>query len=143
MRTPCFAVRSRRDANRANQQEGQTMKNALFRHVCRMLIVCMGLLPYGAHAGMIGADQVAAAAQSGTARDKVREFIGRSEVRDQLQNLGISREAAQARAGAMTEAEAASIAGRIDKLPAGGLISFWAVGVGLLVVELIWYFWVK
>lgn len=119
------------------------MKNALFRHVCRMLIVCMGLLPYGAHAGMIGADQVAAAAQSGTARDKVREFIGRSEVRDQLQNLGISREAAQARAGAMTEAEAASIAGRIDKLPAGGLISFWAVGVGLLVVELIWYFWVK
>lgn len=119
------------------------MKNALIRVLCRILIVCMGAFPLGAHAGMIGADQVAAEAQSDGARDQVRAFFGRSEVRNQLQNLGISPAAAQARVSAMTDAEIASVAGRIDRLPAGGLISFWAVAAGLLVLELIWYFWVK
>lgn len=119
------------------------MKNDLIRQLCRMLIVCMGALSFGAHAGMIEADQVAAAAPATGARDQVRGFIGRSEVRNQLQSLGISPAAAQARVRAMTDAEVASIAGRIDRLPAGGLISFWAVGAGLLVIELIWYFWVK
>jgi hypothetical protein len=119
------------------------MNNALIRQLCRMLILCMGVFPFGTHAGMIGADQVAAEAQSAGARDQVRGFIGRSEVRNQLQSLGIDPAKAQARVGAMTDAEIARIAGRIDKLPAGGLISFWAVGAGLLVIELIWYFWVK
>lgn len=119
------------------------MKHILVRFACRMLIVCLSAFPFAGHAAMIGADQVVAAAQSEKARDKVRDFLSRSEVRSELQALGIGPDAAQARVRAMTDAEVTSVAGRIDRLPAGGLISFWAVAAGLLVVELIWYFWVK
>ncbi len=118
------------------------MKNALIRRLCRMMVICMSALPFSSHAEMIGTDRVAVASQAAGARDKLREFVDRSEVRKQLQSLGVSVAAAQARVNAMTDAEVASVAGRIDELPAGG-ISLWAVGVGLLIVELIWYFWVK
>ena len=112
------------------------------RYVCRMLIVCMSAFPFSSYAGLIATDQVAAAAQSQGARDKLRDFVGRSEVRDQLQRLGISPAAAQERVGAMTDAEVVNVAGRIDSLPAGG-VSSWAVAATLLVIGLIWYYWVK
>jgi hypothetical protein len=118
------------------------MKNYLARDICRLLIVCMGALPFGAYADLIGTDQVAAAVQTAVARDKVRDFISRSEVRNQLQGLGISPDTARARVSAMTDAEVASIAGRIDSLPAGGAAG-WAIGASLLVIGLIWYYWVK
>ncbi len=118
------------------------MKNNFVRYICRMLIVCMGAFPFSTYAGIVGTDQVAAAVQAAGARDKLRDFVGRSEVRNQLQDLGISPAAAQARVGAMTDAEVASIAGRIDSLPAGGN-SGWAIAAGLLVIGLIWYYWVK
>lgn len=118
------------------------MKSTFVRCICRMLIASMTAVPFSAYAGMVGTDRVAAAVQIHTARDKVQSFIERSEVRSQLQQLGISPAAAKARVNALTDAEAAGIAGRIDSLPAGGL-STWAAFGGLLVVELIWYFWVK
>ena len=118
------------------------MKNALARQLCRILILCMSALPFGAYAGMIATDQVATTDQAQGERDRLREFAARSEVRDQLQRLGIDRDAAQARVAAMTDAEVASIAGRIDRLPAGG-VSMAAALAGLVVIQLIWYFWVK
>lgn len=118
------------------------MKNHFVRYICHMLIICMGAFPFSSYAGMVGTDQVAAAVQAAGARDKLRDFVGRSEVRDQLQNLGVSPAVAQARVSAMTDAEVASIAGQVDSLPAGGT-SGWAVAVGLLIIGLIWYYWVK
>ena len=118
------------------------MKNNFVRYICRMLIVCMSAIPFSTYAGMVGTNEVAAAAQAAGARDKVRDFIGRSEVRNQLQVLGISPTAAQARVSAMTDAEVASIAGQIDSLPAGGS-SGWAIAAALIVIGLIWYYWVK
>lgn len=118
------------------------MKHALARQLCRLLILCFGALPFGAYAGLIATDQVATTVQAPAARDQLRDFLARGEVRDQLQNLGIDRRAAQARVDAMTDAEVARIAGRIDSLPAGG-ISGAAALAGLIVVELIWYFWVR
>ena len=118
------------------------MKSTFSRYICRMLIVCMAAFPFSTYAGMIGTDQVVAAAQSQGARDKVRDLISRSEVRGQLQSFGIGPTAAQARVNAMTDTEVASLAGQIDKLPAGGN-DFWvAVGV-LLLIGLVWYYWVK
>jgi len=118
------------------------MKTIFVRYICRMLIVCMGAFPFSTYAGMVGTNEVIAAAQAQGARDKVRDFLGRTEVRSQLQSLGISPSAAQARVGAMTDAEVASIAGRIDSLPAGGY-SGWAAAAALIVIGLIWYYWVK
>jgi hypothetical protein len=108
-----------------------------------MLIVCLTAFPFSTYAGMVGTDQVIAAAQSQGARDKLRSFIGRSEVSNQLQTLGISPSAAQARVDAMTDSEVASVAGHIDSLPAGGDSSGWVIVGVLLLIGLIWYFWVK
>jgi len=102
----------------------------------------MGALSFGAYADMVGTNQVLAAAEAAGARETLRNFIERGEVRDQLQGFGISRTAAQARVDAMTDAEVATIAGRIDRLPAGGL-SVAAALIALIAVELIWYHWVK
>lgn len=118
------------------------MKNVFVRHICRMLVACMAAVPFSAYAGMIGTDQVAAAVQSQAARDRLHHFLGRSEVRDRLHSLGVSPAAAQARVNAMTDAEAANIAGRIDSLPAGGS-SGWALAAGLIIIGVIWYYWVK
>jgi hypothetical protein len=129
-------------ANLHSNIKGTSMKNSFVRYICRMLIVCMGAFPFSTYAGMVGTNEVVAAVQAQGARDKVRDFVGRSEVRSQLQNFGISPTAAQARVGAMTDAEVASLAGQIDSLPAGGS-SGWAIVAGLLIIGLIWYYWVK
>ena len=129
-------------ANLHSNIKGIPMKSIFVRYICRMLIVCMGAFPFSTYAGMVGTNELVAAAQAQSARDKVRDFLGRSEVRNQLQNLGISPTAAQARVGAMTDAEVASVVGQIDSLPAGGT-SGWAIVGVLLVIGLIWYYWVK
>jgi hypothetical protein len=119
-----------------------SMKNIFVRHICRMLIVCMGAFPFASYAGMVGTTEVVAAIQAQSARDKLRNFVGRSEVSNQLQSLGISPTTAQARVSAMTDAEVASLAGQIDSLPAGGN-SGWAIAAALLLIGLIWYYMVK
>jgi uncharacterized protein DUF6627 len=134
-------VSARRKSFQSNKK-GISMKSTFARCICRMLIVCLTAFPFSTYAGMVGTDQVIAAAQSQGARNKLRNFINRSEVRSQLQDFGISPTAAQARVDAMTDTEVAGLAGQIDSLPAGGN-DFWiAVGV-LLLIGLIWYFWVK
>lgn len=119
------------------------MKNAFVRCICRTLIVCMGALPFGAQASMIGADEVIAATGAQGAREKLRDFVGRSDVRSQLESHGIDTATAEARVNAMTDAEAASVAGRISELPAGGLVSGWAAIATAVIIGLIWYYWVK
>ncbi|MBK5103487.1 MAG: PA2779 family protein [Burkholderiales bacterium] len=118
------------------------MRNSLARHICRLLIACMGAMPFGAYADMIRTDQVAASVQAASARDKLRDVVSRSEVRAQLQVLGISPDSARARVSALTDSEVASIAGRIDSVPAGG-VSPWAVAAALLIAGLIFNYWVK
>jgi hypothetical protein len=118
------------------------MKNIFVRCVCRMLIVCMGAFPFSTYAGMVSTDQVVAAVQTSGSRDRLRDLVGRSDVRNQLQSFGISAAAAQERVSAMTDAEVASLTGQIDSLPAGGS-SGWAVVAGLLLIGLIWYYWIK
>jgi Family of unknown function (DUF6627) len=118
------------------------MKNIFVRTICRMLIVCMGALPFSAYAGMVATDQITAAAQAAGTREKVRSFLERSGVRSQLQSLGVSPAAVQARVSAMSDEEVASIAGKIDSLPAGGF-SGWAAAATLIIIGLIWYYWVS
>jgi hypothetical protein len=129
-------------ANLHSNIKGISMKNIFVRNICRMLIVCMGAFPFSTYAGMVGTNEVVAAVQVQGARDKLRDFVGRSEMRNQLQTLGISPTAAQARVSAMTDVEVASVVGQIDSLPAGGM-SGWAIVAVVLVIGLIWYYWVK
>lgn len=100
------------------------MKSTFARMLCRILAASMIVLPWQAQAGMIGTDVAVAGA-----------VIDRGEMASQLQALGISPREARERVAALTDAEVASLAGRIDALPAGGI----AVLPIAVIVILIWY----
>lgn len=92
--------------------------NAFNRSVARVLIVCtLGLgMPMPASAGIVSTDQVVAATQ----RDGVRLFLDRAEVRDQMRALGVDPRAVRERVDALSDDEVASLASRLEQLPAGG-----------------------
>jgi len=117
------------------------MKIAIARTACRILIACLSMAPTLASAEMIGIGSVLAETQTADAGARVRNFVARDEVRQQLRQMGVSDAAALARVQALTDAEAANLAGKMDQLPAGG-VSGAAVLVFLIMMELIWYFWV-
>lgn len=108
------------------------MKNVFRRFVSQALIVSLAALPFTAQAGLIGTDEVAApVAQSD--RAKVRDFLARADVQQQLQQYGLTAQAAQERVDALTEAEVQQIAGQVDTVPAGAASGAVAV-VGLAVL---------
>lgn len=111
--------------------------NAVNRFIARLLIVCtvtMGL-PLPATAGIVTTDQV----YSGVERDHLRSFMDRSEVRAQLQALGVDPDAARSRVNALTDEEVRSLAQRIDQLPAGGGVIgvLFAIFIILLVTDIL------
>ena len=88
------------------------------RSVSTALIVSMvGMgLPLSAQAGMVPTTTVAAE----PAKERIVSLIERSDVRAQLQALGVNPNDAKARVAALSDAEAAQLAARFDSLPAGG-----------------------
>jgi len=115
------------------------MKSAWARTICRLLIVLMVWTPYQtAQAAMIGADQAAAASPQAD-RTAVLSFVTRADVAKQLASMGLDAASATDRVAAMTDAEVAYLAGRIERLPAGGDTA----GVILLIVIIaaIWWVW--
>ncbi len=71
-------------------------------------------------AAMIGTEQVHNAAAARENHARIAAALDRPEVVAQLEQLGVNKADAQARVAALTDDEAASLAGRIDSLPAGG-----------------------
>lgn len=71
-------------------------------------------------AAMIGTEQLAAATAAEQNRAKITAALDRPEVIAALEQRGVERQEAHARVAALTDAEAASVAGQIDSLPAGG-----------------------
>ena len=115
------------------------MKSVWTRTICRLMVALMIWTPYQmAQAGMIGSDQ-AAAPSSQADRAAVLSFVSRADVAGQLQSMGLDAATAKDRVGAMTDAEVAYLAGRIERLPAGGDTA----GVILLIVIIaaIWWVW--
>jgi hypothetical protein len=96
----------------------------LFRRlVAILLIAATGLTAAPVHAAML-------AAGAAGDRDRIAAVLEREDVRAQLAARGVSREQAQARVAALSDAEAAELAARIDELPAGGID---VLGVALVV----------
>lgn len=94
------------------------MKNRLRSAIASALIVAtMGTaLPLPATAGMIGTEAVTAAAS----RDRIGAALAREDVRARLEASGVSPGEVEARVATLTDEEAAQLAHRLDKLPAGG-----------------------
>ncbi len=118
------------------------MQGSIKRLTSRCLIVAMVALgtpmPY-AHAGLIPTGEVSAV-QAQADRDRVRAFMDREDVRQQLQALGVDARVAQDRVAALSDEEVARIAGKLDQAPAGGdsvLGVLFAVFIILLVTDLL------
>ena len=115
------------------------MKSAWVRTVCRLLVVLMVWTPYQvAQAGMIGTDQ-AAAPSSQADRAAVLSFVSRADVAGQLQSMGLDAATAKVRVAAMTDAEVAYLAGRIEQVPAGADTA--GVILLILIIAAIWWVW--
>jgi hypothetical protein len=100
-----------------------SMKSTFARFVCRILAASIIVLPFHAQAGLIGTDQSAP--------------VDRSGVTAQLQAYGLSPQEAKERVAALTDAEVAALADRIDALPAGGIVGLLPI---IVVVLLVWHF---
>ena len=118
------------------------MKSVWARTLCRLLMVLMVWSPMQfAQAGMIGTDQVASAA-SQTDRDTVLQFLGRGDVANQLQALGVDPANVKDRVAAMSDQELHSLAGKIHGMPAGGDTA--GVIILLLIVgAVVWWVWFR
>lgn len=91
----------------------------LFVHAMLAVVTLTGFTQ-SVQAAMMGTEQMHTASLAQQNRDKIEAALSRPQVLSQLETLGVPSEDAKARVAALTDAEAAQLAGRIDSLPAGG-----------------------
>lgn len=96
----------------------QTIKK-MFVHTLITALVFMGFTQT-VQAAIISTEQVVTVAAAQQNRAKIAATFERADVQAELQKMGITTEEAQARVAALTDAETASIAHRVDSIPAGG-----------------------
>ena len=98
------------------------MKNTFKRVIASILIFCTATL--GMHgtsfASIVGTDEVQTSQNASANIDKLNHFLARDDVQRGLLSQGVDPDAARARVAALTDVEAAELAGRVDKAPAGG-----------------------
>jgi hypothetical protein len=90
----------------------------LRRLIASLLIVSIAGIgvPLPAQAGIVSTDMALASAE----RDRIASMLERADVRAQLEAYGVRAADVKARVAALTDEEAAQLAGRLDSLPAGG-----------------------
>jgi hypothetical protein len=116
------------------------MTTTMKKMTCRALVVSLLALSFQtANAGMIGADQAAAATAAQTERGMVMSVLNRAETAAQLQSQGVDPMAARQRVASMTDQEVHQLAQDMQTAPAGALSSGGWVAV-VLVAALVWYF---
>lgn len=91
----------------------------MFVHTMITALVFVGFTQ-SVQAAMISTEQVVTVAAAQQNRAKIAATFARADVQAELQKMGISTEEANARVAALTDAETASIAHRVDSMPAGG-----------------------
>lgn len=104
--------------------------------VAPVLIVAMSfqaVIMGPAQAGLVATSEIIAAEPGASDRDRVNAFLGRADVRQELQNMGVDPAEAAARVNALSDAEVAKIASRMDELPAGEGAIGAVVGAAVLI----------
>ena len=118
------------------------MRSVWARMLCRLLMVITVWSPVQfAQAGMIGTEQIVAAAAQAD-RGMVLEFLGRAEVVNQLQSMGIDPATAKDRVAALTDTEVQHLANRIQTAPAGA-DSTGVILLLLIVGVVVWWVWFR
>ena len=106
-----------------------------------LLAFALGAMPPAAHAGMIGTAEVlqaSAPAERAANLARVQAGLEREDVRAQLERFGVDPALAAERVAALDDAQLAELAGRVDRLPAGGdgiLVVLGIVFVVLVVLD--------
>ena len=95
----------------------------MLRRLIASLLILSLVVPLPANAGMLPT-------ASALERERVTNLLERAEVQAQLHAFGVSPAEVKARVAAMSDAEVADLAARIDELPAGGAS---ILGVALIV----------
>lgn len=118
------------------------MNSRFMRMTSRLLIASvlgLGLPLQSTHAGLVGTDKVAVSAQSQSERERIRTFLDREDVRNELQAQGVDVNTAKARVDALTDEEVQKVAGKLDKMPAGGDIIgiLFTIFIVLLVTDIL------
>lgn len=111
------------------------MKNLMNLFSALLLSVTLAVAPV--QAAMIATPDAVSQQQDQANRDKVREFLSRANVQEQMRVMGVDAALAKSRVDALTQTEVASLAQRIDSLPAGGALSGTDVIIILLVAVLV------
>jgi len=117
--------------------------NSLFvRMTSRVLIVSVLSLVVplqSAYAGMVSTDRVDSSAQSQPERERIRTFLDREDVRKELHAQGIDVNTAKMRVAALTDEEVHKVAGKLDKMPAGGEIIgiLFSIFIVLLITDIL------
>jgi len=110
---------------------------------CRALVVSLLALSFQtANAGMIGADQAAAAGAAQTDRGMVLSYLSRAETAAQLQAQGLDPAIARERVAAMTDQEVRTLAQDMQTAPAGAM-SDWAWVAVIAITAAVWYFYFR
>jgi hypothetical protein len=110
--------------------------------LCSTLVLGIALIGPAvstARAGLVTTEAaLSAAADTGTsaARTRLEAAIEREDVAAELAALGLDRAEARQRIAALSDAEVARIAHRLDELPAGGLSGFVAVVIIVALVAI-------
>jgi hypothetical protein len=111
--------------------------------VAALLSAGMLALPPVAKADLIGTQQIVRQAGGhGSAdiahdRSVVEQFLARADVRHRMEQMGVSDGLTQQRVAALSDAEVASLASRIQSMPAAGTLGFQETVVILLVAILV------
>lgn len=118
------------------------MNSRFMRMTSRLLIASvlgLGLPLQSSYAGLVGTDKVAVSAQSQSERERIRSFLDREDVRNELQAQGVDVNTAKARVDALTDEEVQKVAGKLDKMPAGGEIIgiLFTIFIVLLVTDIL------
>lgn len=116
------------------------MTSKMKKMTCRALVVSLLALSFQtANAGMIGADQAAAAGAAQTERGMVMNVLARADTAAQLQAQGIDPTMARERVAAMTDQEVRALAQDMHTAPAGALSSGEWLAV-IVIAGAVWYF---
>lgn len=116
------------------------MRSTMKKMTCRALVVSMLALSFQtANAGMIGADQAAAANGAQSHRALVMSVLDRAETTAQLQAQGIDPQLARERVAAMTDQEVQALAQDIQTAPAGAISSAGWLAI-IVIAAAVWYF---
>jgi hypothetical protein len=98
----------------------------LRRLIAGFLILSL-TVPVPVHAGMVRTESL-------LDRERIASLLERTEVQVQLQTYGVGPAEVKARVAALTDAEVAELAARIDELPAGGVSVLGVILVVFLVL---------